>query len=154
MKVSKKKKVTRSCVKTWKLKDDSIREEFRCRMDEEWNVDQADDSWEEYKRCVGKVSKEVCGISNGKQRHGETWWWRGDVQEAVTDKKKKFRQWKKDGLEEARADYNRSKRNAKRVVARAMKEKAEEEVQNGDCFFKKLKRIRKDARDLDECPCI
>ena len=154
VKVSKKKKVTRSCVKTWKLKDDSIREEFRCRMDEEWNVDQAGDSWEEYKRCVDKVSKEVCGISNGKQRHGETWWWRGDVPKAVTDKKKKFRQWKKGGLEEARANYNRSKRNAKRVVARAMKEKAEEEVQNGDCFFKKLKRIRKDARDVDECPCI
>ena len=87
--ISRRKKVTRSRVKTWRLKDGSIREEFDRRMNEEWANGECEDLWLKYKRCVDKVSKEVCGVSNGKQRHGETWWWRGDVQEAIKEKKKR-----------------------------------------------------------------
>ena len=54
----------------------------------------------------------------------------------------------------ARKNRGCSTSEAKRMVARAMKEKAEEEVQRGDCFFKKLRQFRKDAKDVSECPCI
>ena len=141
-------------MKMWRLKDGSVREEFDRKMNEEWADGECEDLWLKYKRCVDKVSKEVCEVSNLKQRHGETWWWRGDVQEAIKEKKKRYNQWRSDGSEESRLLYIRSKNCAKKMVARAMKEKVEEEVQRGDCFFKKLRQFQKDAKDVSECPCI
>jgi len=51
------------------------------------------------------------------------------VAEAVKEKKIKYRKWKKENTKEARKEYKKSRRNAKRVICSA-KEKKQKECVN------------------------
>jgi len=47
----------------------------------------------------GSVPTQVtCGLSKDPCRHKETWWWNDEVAEAVWEKKKKYRKWRKEKL--------------------------------------------------------
>ena len=50
------------------------------------------------------------GVSRGRPRHGETWWWNLEVQDAIMKKKESFRKWKKQPSDENRSCYNRDKK--------------------------------------------
>ena len=42
-----------------------------------------------------EVAATVCGVTKGKCRQRETWWWCDEVEKAVETKKQKFKEWKK-----------------------------------------------------------
>ena len=43
-----------------------------------------------------------------------TWWWNEEVAEAVREKKKKYRNWRKERSTEVREEYKKSKQNTKK----------------------------------------
>ena len=63
------------------------------------------------------------GKKGGKDR-GNTGWL-NEEKEAIKKKKEAFKEMSKNGTEENKAKYKRLKKQAKKVVARAMKEEAE-----------------------------
>src|SRR4029078_10062190 len=70
---------------------------------------------------VRVVCREVLGVVKGGKVYvnKETWWWEGDIQDAVRRKKQAFRDWKQGKTEELIKAYRQSKRDAKREVAKA-----------------------------------
>ena len=52
--------------------------------------------WNDYKTACIEAAKEVCGETSGfRLRRRITWQWCIDVQKAIRDKKKAFREWNK-----------------------------------------------------------
>jgi len=48
------------------------------------------------KNIMMDTEQVTCGLSKGPCRCKETWWWNEEVAEAVTEKKKKYGNWKKE----------------------------------------------------------
>ena len=61
-----------------------------------------------------KAFDEVCGKTKGRGDQGDTWWWNKEMC--------------KSGTEVSKARYKNMKNRAKKVVAKAMKEGAEQEL--------------------------
>ena len=60
----------------------------------------------------------------GKRKEGkENWWWKDDVQEALTIKKKAFKRWSDQRDEQSKMVYKEAKRRARRIVAKARQER-------------------------------
>ena len=87
------------------------------------------DQWQQMKGLMMETAQDVCGMTKGPRRHKETLWWNEVVAEAVKEKKIKYRKWKKENTKEARKEYKKSRRNAKRVICSA-KEKKQKECVN------------------------
>ena len=107
--------------KVWKLKEDDTRARFEGRVGELVSTD-APDLWKCFKEGVLKACDEVCGKKKGRRDQGDTWWWNKDVKEAIARKKDAHKEMCKSGTE---ARYKNMKNQAKKVVAKAMKEAAE-----------------------------
>ena len=77
-----------------------------------------------------EVAATVCSVTKGKcrQRQRETWWWCDEVEKAVETKKQKFKEWKKaeecekDEKDVKQAEYQSSRNEAKRSIARVQAE--------------------------------
>ena len=81
------------------------------------------------KGLMMETAHYICGMTKGPCRHKETWWWNEEVAEAVREKKIKYGKWKKEITKEARKEYKKSRKNAKRVISSA-KEKKQKECAN------------------------
>jgi len=87
-------------------------------------------------------------------------WWNEVVAEAVKEKKIKYRKWKKENMKEARKEYKKSRRNAKRVICSAKEKKQKEcvndlndsEYQNE--IFRMAKQMVKERQDITGINCI
>jgi len=75
-------------------------------------------------------AQDICGMTKGPCRHKETWCWNEEIAEAVREKKPKHGKWKKENTEEARMEYKKSRKNAKRVISSA-KEKKQKKMCKG-----------------------
>ena len=75
-----------------------------------------------------KAFDEICGKMKGRRDQGHTWWWNKDVKEAIARKKDAHKGMCKSGTEVSKARYKNMKNQAKKVVAKAMKEAAEQEL--------------------------
>ena len=74
--------------------------------------------------------KLVCGVTKGKCRQRETWWWCDEVEKAEI-KKQKLKEWKK--AEECekdvkQAEYKALRNEAKRCIARIQAEVMKKQV--------------------------
>ena len=121
-------------VRVWKLKEEKTCEEYRSMVGD--NVEEAkwkglcvNDHWQQMKGIMMESAQDICGMTKGPRRHKETWWWNEEVAEAVRNKKIKYGKWKKENTEEARMEYKKSRKNAKRVISSA-KEKKQKECAN------------------------
>src|SRR4029078_190067 len=76
--------------------------------------------WDKVAGKVRMVCREVLGVvKGGKVRvNKETWWWEGDVQDAVRRKKQALGDWQQGKTEELLKAYRQCKRDAKREVAK------------------------------------
>ena len=96
------------------------------------------------------------GKKGGKDR-GNTGWL-NEEKEAIKKKKEAFKEMSKNGTEENKAKYKRLKKQAKKVVARAMKEEAEKGLgelkDNLDKVYKIVKALKKDGRDVAGGRCM
>ena len=73
--------------KVWRLKDEAVRMKFEARMNTLYEQHEEPDNWDRYRTCVKQTAEEVCGISKGKPPHGETWWWKPELQDVIRRKR-------------------------------------------------------------------
>ena len=107
------------------------------KVDEaKWKGLCVNDHWQQMKGIMMESAQDICGMTKGPRRHKETWWWNEEVAEAVREKKIKYGKWKKENTKEARVEYEKSRKNAERVIS-SVKEKKQKEC----------------ANDLNDCEC-
>jgi hypothetical protein len=81
--------------------------------------------WQNLKQCLLEGAEEVCGRTKKPGAHRETWWWNEEVDEAVKEKRARYKELGKakkrkdrQEIEVAVKVYNQAKRNCKRVIGR------------------------------------
>ncbi len=113
--------------KVWRLKEDEIRQKFvrtfRVKPQRKGQDASIEDLWDSLKDDLLATSDAVCGWTKGPPRHRVTWWCNDFVDEAVKEKHRLWKAWKKGSSKE---EYLEAKRAAKRAVYDA-KKIAEEE---------------------------
>jgi len=72
-----------------------------------------------------ETAQVTCRLSEGPCRHKETWWWNEEVVEAVSERKRKYGNWKKKNRQR-HGRSTRSRQNAKRVISLAKGKKQKE----------------------------
>ena len=141
----------------WKLKDKETRRRFEERVGELVDVN-APDLWESFKDGVLKACDEVCGRKRGRRDRGDAWWWNEEVKDAIARKKAAFKKMCKNKTDENQLAYKKTRNQAKKAVARAMKQQAEQEL--NDLFktssevFKFVKSIKRDGKDIEGGRCM
>ena len=109
--------------RVWKLRDPELRKRFEETLVTEREGGEINQAWERLRDSLLRATEETCGWTKGHARHVQTWWWNGEVKEAIEAKKEKFKEWYKApaGLEKElkRREYNMAKKNAKRTVAKS-----------------------------------
>ena len=143
----------RRIVKTWRLKNDQLRDEFEAKVAE--RAEQSGGSWRELQDNLLKSGEEVCGLTSGKRgKERETWWWNVEVQEAIKEKRRTFKNWQRTRSEFDRNIYVAKKIEAKRQVAASQKRAWEEwstdlnTSEGKNKMFKIAKQMKKDHKDV------
>ena len=116
------------------------------------------DLWESYKNGVLKACDDLCGKTKGRRDQGNTWWWNEQVKEVIHRKKKAFKTWCKNRSAENKSNYRKARNRTKKVVAKAMKQVAEEYMKvlynKSNDVFKLVKFMRRDGKDINGGGCM
>ena len=75
----------------------------------EWKYLDVNEHWQQMKNIMMDRAQVTWGLSKIPCRHQEAWGWNEDVAEAVTEKKKKYGNWKKEKITEAWKECKKSK---------------------------------------------
>ena len=150
-------------IRTWKLQEGKV-DEFREKVEDTYHLEPdttAEDSWKLFRDATLKAAEEICGTSKGGKHIGkETWWWNEEVQDVLKKKKKAFKRWQTEGGTEAKEEYKKLKREAKRVVAKAKSEAQKDwyeklGTKEGEKIIYKVAKQRKNERkDIGELSVI
>ena len=110
------------------------------------------------KKRVLHACDELCGKTKGRGDRGNTWWWNEQVRGAIDRKKKAFNLWCTNRSMESKINCRKARNETKKVIAIAMKQEAEEEM-NVLCtkpndVFKFVKFMRKEGKDKDGGGCL
>ena len=143
--------------RVWKLKEEDIQKRFRKRV-EELNASDDQDLWGSYCKDLLQACDEVCGRKKGRADRGNTWWWNDEVKGVISDKKMAYREFCKNRSDENAANYKCMKKKAKKVVAKAMRREAEEELRKLENkpteAFKFMKTLKREGKDVRGGRCI
>jgi hypothetical protein len=96
--VKQSKQVFVSRFKVWRLRDEGVRRRFGEQVEasaarrKDCDVEGV---WNGLKSCLLGVAEDVCGRTKGRSRRRETWWWNDEVAEAVDEKRRLYRLWRK-----------------------------------------------------------
>ena len=87
-------------IKVWKLKKQEVRKAYLEKLQER-NIDieesvRVEEQWDKVEKAMTEVAATVCGVTKGKCRQRETWWWCDEVEKAVETKKAEV-----EGMEES-----------------------------------------------------
>ena len=63
-----------------------------------------------------------------RRDRGNTWWWNEQVKDAIDRKKKAFKLWCTNRSAENKNKYRKARNETKKVISKAMRQKAEEEM--------------------------
>ena len=141
----------------WKLKENDVKRNFENRMRELVNME-AQDLWKSFKDGALKACDELCGKVLSRRDGGDTWWWNEDVKTAISKKKNAYRAMCKSRSGKDVANYIAMRNRAKKVVARAMKVRAEKEMEDfgkmPNNVFKFVNSMKKDGRDIEGGRCM
>ena len=170
-------------IRTWKLKDSATASQFHDIFKKKVaaasvvdtastnsnNVDTpaglVESAWSKLKGPLLEAATEVCGFTKKHQWRPETWWWNERVEEAVNEKRARYKIYntlKKQGktaeTNAAKATYNAAKRVAKHVVWLAKSEAEKEEFAtvspNGDGVFRIAKQMDRSNQDIVGENCV
>ena len=160
-------------IRTWKLKDPAVatqyQEVFKAKVNDSETVDDQNDTveglWSDLKEPLLSAASEVCGVSRNHQWRPETWWWNDRVDDAIKEKRARFKTYntlRKAGkvieAKEAKTAYNDARRTAKHVVWLARSEAGEEEFANispsGDGIFRIAKQMDHTNQDVVGEKCV
>ena len=153
--IVKKERIVRRRV--WKLNEKPTREAFEQRVKELVDTEEPD-LWKTFKDGVLSACDEVCGKKTSRRDRGDKWWWNEEVKNAVARKKAAFKELCRFPSEENKAKYRCMRNNTRKVVARAMRNEAEQELDklcfNVNSVFNFLKRMKKEGKDLEGGRCL
>ncbi|KAK3517174.1 hypothetical protein QTP70_000567 [Hemibagrus guttatus] len=109
---------------------------------------------------LGETGRKVLGVSSGRRKDKETWWWNEEVQDSIQRKRLAKKKWDMDRTEENRQEYKELQRRVKREVSKA-KQKAYDELytrldtREGEKDLYRLARQRdRDEKDVQQVRVI
>ena len=148
--------------RVWKLKEKRIKEAFYGELSICMEEQAAADSSvnEQYKALKGgllKATDLVCGWTKGPPKHRVTWWWNEDVEAAIKEKRRLYKDYRKGG---SRVEYEVAKRVAKREVYKAKSEAQRiwldrlNGAEGKKEVFREAARVRKENRDIIGEQCV
>ena len=161
-------------IRTWKLKDPEVSRRFRevflakasASSSTRFNCP-IEDAWSKLKGPLLDTAGEVCGLSSNHQWRPETWWWNDRVDDAIAEKRARYKALKalgqsdrpdKSMVAKAKTDYSIAKRDAKRAVwlAKSDADKAEfaKVSPNDSSIFKLAKQMDRSNQDVVGEICI
>ena len=108
-------------IKVWKLKKQEVRKAYLEKLQErdiyiEDSVG-VEEQWEKVEKAMTEVATTVCGVTKGKCRQREIWWWCDEVEKAVESKRTKFKE-PKNVRKMKQAEYQAFRKEAKRCIAK------------------------------------
>ena len=109
-------------IKWYMLKQQEKKYELSLRLAERMGrtKEEEETTWEEICNMINTSAKEILGETfGGKYVERESWWWNGDVQRAVKEKRDSFKKWQSSRTTEDLADYRENRTNAKKAVTTA-----------------------------------
>ena len=115
--------------------------------------------WKTLKDTLLTVTDQTCGWTKGPARHRETWWWNGEVEHSIKEKRELWSDWKK-GLVNKEL-YLEAKKKSRKAVHKAKSEA--EKTRFADILrrddqksevFKIAKQIAKTNQDVVGEKCI
>lgn len=157
-------------IRIWKLRDQTVAAQLQVAFKEKVAAakdpgNSVDEAWSRLKDPLLEAATEVCGLSKNHQWRPVTWWWDEQVDEAVKEKRRRFkaynilrREGKTDEAEVAKAAYNEAKRLAKHTVWRAKSAAEEEQFRDispeGDGVFRIAKQMDRSNQDVIGEKCV
>ena len=161
-------------IRSWKLKDPAVASQFHEVFGEKVtaarsaagpDVKSVEGLWSQLKVPLLDAATEVCGLSKNHAWRPETWWWNERVEDAINEKRVRFRAYnvlRKQGkiaeANAAKSEYNDAKRVAKRVVwaakSEAEKEKFADIGPDGDGIFRLCKQLDHENQDVVGEKCV
>ena len=143
--------------KIWKLNKKQTRVRFEKRVKELMSTD-APDLWKTFKDGVLKACDELCGKKKSRRDQGDMWWWNEEAKDTITRKKAAFKELCRFPSEENKTQYKRIRNQTRKIVARAMRMKANQELnnlyQNSNSVFYFLRRMKKEGKDVEGRRCL
>ena len=113
--------------------------------------------WGHFKDGVLKACDEVCGKKKGRSK-GCTLWWNEEVKEAVSRKKEAHKAMCHNSTDGNKSRHKSMKNKANKTVSKAMREKAEEalnELQNCPFgMFRLVKGLKTDSKEVEGERCM
>jgi hypothetical protein len=154
-------KITRTM--WWKLKGD-VSQVFKNRVIAEGSRNEgedADNMWKEMATHIRKVAIEVFEVNKeNKCESKDTWWWNGDVQNAINEKKECYKRLHHNRSDENIQKYKETRRNAKKAVSEARGQAYTElyqklDTKDGENDVYKMAKLReRKTRDFNQVKCI
>ena len=115
--------------KIWKLNENRTRVRLEKRVKELVSTD-APDLLKTFKDGVLKACDEVCGKKKCRRDRGDMWWWNEEVKDTIATKKAAFKELCMFPSEENKTKYNLIRNQTRKIVARAMRMEANQELNN------------------------
>ena len=152
--------VRKTCAERKKITlliDVKIRKRFEEKVNELVDVG-ATNMWGHFKDGALQSCDEVCGKKMGRRSKGDTWWWNEEVKEAVLRRKEAHKVMCQDSIVENKGRYEGMKKKASNAFSKAMREMAEEalnELQN--CPYGMLrivKGLKTDCKEVEGGRCM
>ena len=124
--------------KIWKLNENRTRVRFAKRVKELVSTD-APDLWKTFKDSVPKACDEVCEKKKSRRVQGDMSWWNEEVKNTIARKKAAFKELCRFTSEENKTKYKHIRSQTRKIVAKAMRTEANQEMnnfyQNSNSFF-------------------
>ena len=70
----------------------------------------------------------MCGKKKSRRDRGNMWWWNEEVKDTIARKKALYQELRRFPSEENKTQYKRLRNQTKKIIARAMRKKAEQEL--------------------------
>ena len=131
---------------------------FEKRVKELVSTD-APDLWKTSRDGVLKACDELCGKKKSRRDQGDMRWWNEEIKfDTITRKKAAFKELCRFPSEQNKTQYKRIRNQTRKIVARAMRMEANQELnnlyQNSNSVFYFLRGMKKEGKDVEGGRCL
>ena len=114
--------------------------------------------WKTFKDVVLKECDKLCGKKKSRRDQGDMWWWNEEVKDTIIRKKAAFKELCRFPSKEKKTQYKRIRNQTRKIVARAMRMEANQELNNlypnSNSVFYFLGRMKKEEKDVEGGRCL
>lgn len=114
-------------IKTHKLKDIEIREEYQKNITKEINKTKTIDTtnietvWEEFKNIIEEAAKKTCGVTRIDHTKKKTHWWNDEIKKEVKEKKQRWLHYQNTRKRNDYESYKLQRTKTKEMIEKAKK---------------------------------